>query len=220
MHSKVGGTVNTDKTLDEITQENSFWKLYKVCRKLPTSKENLVVFVFSFVFFYTLNMYSFLNKTELIADIVAISTNLISWSVSLIGFVLSGYAIYATLADKEMQLKMAYVHDKKYKLNFLKSTHCIFMKIVIDMISVVFLVYILANEALLEHIAAVIPNLSNGFSLSTTFFCILLGWIQSLFIFEIMLAKSFVYNVYHSVMVSIRWAGVKEAEENKKADSK
>ncbi|QYX64114.1 hypothetical protein K2227_18400 [Shewanella putrefaciens] len=210
--------MNTDKTLDEITQENSFWKLYKACRKIPTSKENIVVFVFSFVFFYTLNMYSLQSNAELIVDIVTTSTNLISWSVSLIGFVLSGYAIYATLADKKMQLKMAYVHDKKNNMNYLKSTHCIFMKIVIDMISVVFLVYILTNEALLEHIAAVIPNLNNGLSLSTTVLCIHLGWIQSLFVFEIMLAKSFVYNVYHSVMVSIRWTGINEEDEEEEEE--
>lgn len=199
--------MTTDKVLENITEENSFWKLYKICRKLPTSKDNLIVFVLSFIFFYTLNMYSLPSKVELIVDIMAVSTNLISWSVSLIGFALSGYAIYATLADKEMQLRMADVNDKKHGLSFLKSTHCMFMRIIIDMISVVLLVFLLTNESLLGHISAVIPNSDNGFSLSTTFLCILLSWIQSLFIFEVMLAKSFVYNVYHSVMVSIRWVG-------------
>ncbi|TVP14285.1 hypothetical protein [Shewanella sp. KCT] len=196
-----------DNNLEIITKENSFWKLYKVCRKLKTSKDNLIVFVLSLLYFYTLNMYSFSSNNELISEITLASTNLISWSVSLIGFALSGYAIFATLSEKKMQLRMAFVTDENNNISYLKSTHCTFMRIIIDMISIVLLTFLLTNKHLLEHISISIPDLESGLSITNATLCLMLGWIQSLLILEIMLAKSFVYNVYHSIMVSIRWAG-------------
>ena len=196
-----------DNNLETITKENSFWKLYKVCRKLKTSKDNLIVFVLSLLYFYTLSMYSFSSNNELISEIMLASTNLISWSVSLIGFALSGYAIFATLSEKKMQLRMAFVTDENNKISYLKSTHCTFMRIIIDMISIVLLTFLLTNKHLLEHISIAIPDLESGLSVTNATLCLILGWIQSLLILEIMLAKSFVYNVYHSIMVSIRWAG-------------
>ncbi|WBA16386.1 hypothetical protein [Salinivibrio proteolyticus] len=193
--------------LDDITAENSFWCLYKVIRNMKDSSDNMLVFFATFLIMLFLNSSSTTTTEMLLNEIQLVSTNIINWSVSIVGFILAGYSIYSTLSDKELQYSMSRFIDDRYNISYLKSSHCVFIKVIIDIISLSLLTYLYSSFMRTD-----IPKgISNVYlfevSIYKIYLCFTLSLLQSFFVLILMMCKSFIYNVYHSIMTSIRWYG-------------
>ena len=120
-----------EKYISELTDENSFWKLYKLTRVIPTNKDNLYIYWLFFMFFAVISQLS-VTTLELELEFFATKAkDLIGWSISILGFILAGYSIFASLTDKSLQLKLASAIEPVTQLNLLKHTHCLFVKILI-----------------------------------------------------------------------------------------
>ncbi|AZN32294.1 hypothetical protein [Pseudoalteromonas sp. Xi13] len=206
--------MSENHSFDNITSENSFWKLYLQLRKVKSSKTNIAVFIFSLILTFTSIYFTENNIPILKEQIYSISGNLITWSVSLVGFVLAGYAIYATLAEKEMQVAMSIIQDDKTNLDFLKSTHCVFIKICVDMLAIAFLIFILSSKPFIQFLDLfLLLNILNQ-EVYQLILVLIFSLLHAMFILILMLTRSFIYNVYHSVMVAIRWHAEKDSEPN------
>lgn len=194
-----------EKHISELTDENSFWKLYKLTRKIPTSKDNLYVY---WLFFSLFILIAPLSTATLDLKLESFAVNvkdLIGWSISILGFILAGYSIFASLTDKSLQLKLASAIEPKTKLNLLKHTHCLFVKVLIELIIMVFLAYILKVIFSKEVILPLIDIMGIQDSIASMAISFIDAVISSLFVMMLLLCKSFIYNVYHVIMVSIRW---------------
>ncbi|WP_224214406.1 hypothetical protein [Vibrio metschnikovii] len=194
--------------VSDITKENSFWKLYLVCRRLSYKNDIKISFWISFIFLLIVNFISYYEEPEsLVLDISSFSALSISWSITIVGFILTGYAIYATLAQKDMQIAMSKKIGKN-GLSYLKESHCVFMKICIDMILIVAITFLISIKSFLMFV-----EFCSFVEWFLYFKIFIISLLHTLFILQIMLAKTFIYNVYHSVMTAIRWTA--ENEENK-----
>jgi hypothetical protein len=183
---------------EDLTKENNFWKLYAITRKIPDAKDNVVVFSISY-FIFLLISFDGLDKTvEEIMNLKEVLKILLSTSVSVMGFILAGYAIFATLTDKVLQLEMSKHPEPITNLNYLKYSHAIFIRILIDLLLIAFLS--------LMFFAYLEMSVNDDFNLTQS---ILLSVVEPLiyafFVLILMLCKSFIYNVYNSIMTSIRW---------------
>lgn len=197
--------MNNEFDPSSITSETSFWQLYKLCRKIPSSKDNLIVFWLSLGLFslgYTwLNVTSAL-RLELLNDL---SSNLIAWSVSLLAFILAGYSIFASSASKSMQVAMERFDSKDDGMSHLKKIHCIFLKICIDILLVVFILFITSLTPFHDVMKVVNNSIASSVLQASIMFDLLLAFQSSLFVLVLMLSKSFIFNLFHSVMTTVRW---------------
>lgn len=195
----------SNKITTELTKENNFIELYKLARCIPTSKDNLYIYWASllvFVFFGALNIGNLDNELKVLAQNVK---DLINWSISILGFILAGYSIFASLTDKSLQKLLAKKVHKATGINRLKHTHCLFVKVLIDLIIIIgccFFVKVVFNDQ-----ATIKSNLLNFYEggVIAMLVSILNSVIDSLFIYMLLLCKSFVYNVYHIIMITTRW---------------
>lgn len=196
---------------EEITKENTFWKLFKLTWKLSTAKDTYWVFLISMsllFLYYTLNL-SGLEKVE---DLIVSSTNtLLSASVSLLGFIFAAYVVFANMTDKELMYVMAVNDHPEHNMSFLKYGHCNFIKIMFDLLCIIFVTYLGA---------IIVPTLPKFAAVQSTaiklIFVFVLAVYQSFFILVLMLCKSAIYNVYHSIMLSIRWYAEDKAKKPNK----
>ncbi|BDY05750.1 hypothetical protein [Ferrimonas sp. YFM] len=199
--------------LYELTSESNFWKLYKLLRVIKTSTDTKVAFACSFMLMVWFNLNSNGSVSYISSEIQEVSGNIIGWSVSIVGFILAGYSIYSTLSDKEFQYSMSKFQDENYEISHLKSSHCVFIKVVVDIISIVMITYLYSLFLKTEIPEKTSTIVIFGESAYKLYLCLTLSLLQAFFVLILMMCKSFIYNVYHSIMTSIRWYGENECEE-------
>jgi hypothetical protein len=68
---------------EDLTKENSFWKLYALMRKVPDSNDNVVVFVISYIIFFVIGFDGLDRRLEDIQGIKEVLKILLSTSVSI-----------------------------------------------------------------------------------------------------------------------------------------
>lgn len=202
----------------DITKESSFWKLYLACRKIPSNKDNAIVSLLSFLLSMLIIYCCNYTSNELIKSINEASINITTWSVGIIGFILAGYAIFATLAQPDMQMKMALIKSDVNELSFLKLIHYSFIKCIIDMLFIIFVCFVFSIDFVSKILYQMRDIYIMGVDVKTYFLVFILAMIYSLFVLLLMLTKSFVYNVCHSVMTSIRWYAENHVNESTSKD--
>ncbi|WP_102797120.1 hypothetical protein [Bowmanella denitrificans] len=181
---------------EDLTEENNFWKLYALTRKIPDSKDNVLIFIVSYIIFFSYNYDGLKIEVDEFDRVKDALKLLLSTLLSIMGFILAGYAIFATLTDKELQHELADHIEPTTKLNYLKYSHCIFIRILVDLLLIAFLS--LLFFAFLE--------MANGISFEIeVLISIIEPLVYALMVLILMLCKSFIYNVYHSIMTSMRW---------------
>lgn len=201
---------------EEITKENSFWKLFKLTRKIKTPRDTLLVFFCSFSLLFAFYSLRVSSLKDIEALIIVASDTLLTLSTSLIGFIFAAYVLFASMTDKELMRVMALHQHPDYNMSFLKFGHCNFIKIILDLLFLLFVAYLGKT---------IFPTLPEFKSITSDFikiiYVFLLATYQASFILVLMLCKSAIFNVYHSIMMSTRWYAEekeKEKEENSKPD--
>ncbi|ABG40254.1 hypothetical protein Patl_1733 [Paraglaciecola sp. T6c] len=199
---------------EEITKENTFWKLFKLTREIKTARDTFWVFLCSLAIlfaFYSLRIDSLKDVETLI---VSASDTVLTASVSLIGFIFAAYVLFASMTDKELMRIMALHKHPNYDMSYLKLGHCNFIKIILDLLMLVAIAYL--GKILLPTF----PEFDSiTFYFTKLIYIFLLSVYQAGFILVLMLCKSAIFNVYHSIMMSTRWyAEEKVKEESPESD--
>ncbi|AVI65118.1 hypothetical protein CKQ84_04045 [Shewanella sp. WE21] len=190
--------------IEEITSLNSFVKLYRKTREIKTSKLLIKAFFIVLVLITTVNFDSNTEANAVASKIVEYSENLINWGISILGFILAGYSIYATLTDKKLNIALAMIRHPSYEMSYLMYIHLVFIKVIIEITIICVIIFFTKITLDSTSIQIFIKNYD-----STTYLVYLLIFmlsiIQSLLNLILMSCLVFIYNVYHSIMTSIRW---------------
>lgn len=210
-------SVTRAEIVESITEISSFTKLYRVVRKIKTSKYIRNVFFLTFIIFGIFNFLGHDDLTDSVKHLIEYSNDLISWSVSILGFILAGYSIYSTLTDKKLNLALASFTNHDYQISYLIYTHAVFIKVIMEITVICLLSFSIQVVANSGFLTSVIKHVSE--TKSTLYFSIFfLTLIQSLFTYVLMSCLVFIYNVYHSIMTSIRWYA-ENSDEDEDEDS-
>ncbi|WP_426360271.1 hypothetical protein ACPUVO_08680 [Pseudocolwellia sp. HL-MZ19] len=190
-----------------LTNEKSSIDVYKLTRNIPFTRENKVIYGLSLIFLFIVN---FLGKSSLeieLKELVTYTDSFISWALSLLGFVLAGYSIFASLMDKDLQLELASRIEERSKLNFLKYSHCLFIKILFDLIILIFCAFFIKVSIDKEIFDILIKKVGIDINLLIYLIILIKSVLYSTFVLLLLLSKSFIFNIYHTIMISVRWHG-------------
>ncbi|WP_249554518.1 hypothetical protein [Shewanella sp. 8A] len=210
---KIDNTKNQERInfIEEITSLNGFAKLYRKTREIKTSPLLIKSFFIALALITALN-FDVNTEANLIASkIVEYSENLINWGVSILGFILAGYSIYATLTDKKLNLALAMVKHPNYDMSYLMYTHLVFIKVIIE-ITVICVITFFAKITFDSFSTQLLIKNHDSTILLNYLLIFTLSIIQSLLNLILMICLVFIYNVYHSIMTSIRWFAENQEE--------
>ena len=136
-----------------------------------------------------------------------IASNGFSLGTQVLGFLIAGFTIFATLTKPSLFRRMAVKVHKQTGLTYLKYNFYAFVQvfihyIVFTMINLLVIVLGTAKGPMSEVLDRVSTN-TDGIKSFTTrcVFCLMLTW----FVYALVLLKSFIFNIYHVVMTAIRW---------------
>lgn len=197
---------NDDLSPKSLTEEKSLWAVYLKARRIPFNGFNFwsIIFVLILVILqYCVLEISLDEKLKIVREFSTMAMGVV---VSVLGFLLAGFTIFATISQPDMFVAMSAHRHEVSGLSYLKNNFFIFMRVFIY-----YLVY--AVFCLFVIVFGVKGGLLHKIVLLSPISCKISEWLvgatyiflyAGLFFLFVQL-KSFVYNVYHSVMTAIRW---------------
>lgn len=190
----------------ELTKEKSLWDIFLASKAIKVSKFNRNVLI---IVALLSGIYAFLLETEL-PIILSKSRQLseigLTYSITILGFLIAGFTIFATLTKPTLLLKMMDTPHEETKLTYLKYNYFVFMR--------VFIFYLIISSVFLFTMLFCDTNgiVSKVLKLSPYGMIIKEGLIRISYVifaccmtYLILLLKGFIYNIYSITMNNLRW---------------
>lgn len=204
--------MSEDQNNNPFTTEKSIREIYLETLKLRPSTSNNLVFFVAAVFFtvYVCNTQE--AERDIIIRAHSWASVGLSFSTTVLGFLIAGFTIFSSFTSKSLFIRSAFIPDPNTSgLTYLKSFFFVFMKVFIHYVSFVlfsFLVYFLLGEKsvlysfLCHFLYEQECSASKVVLACSKISIIILGsWVM----FLVMLLKSFIFNVYYTVMTVLRY---------------
>lgn len=199
----------SDLSPKALTEEKSLWQIYKKSRRISTNRFN---FYATLVFF----LLTVLNYCSLTDDLVGKLENVRKYSeyfltliATILGFLIAGFTIFATISQPDMLVAMSRHREEKSDLSFLKNNFFVFIRVFIYYLSYsafcVFLIVFAVRGGIFHSVVKLSPISREiyEFLIGSAY----IGLFTGVF-FLFMQLKSFIFNVYHSVMTAVRWKAI------------
>ena len=197
---------NTDFEPKDLTKEKSLWDVYIESRKIPSSRFNDLT-TLAVATLLILNAY--LTKTPIkeLLELVRKSSDAgLAISLSTLGFLISGFTIFATISQPALSIKMSEIRHPESNLSTLKHNYFIFLRVFIYYLCFAFfclLITMLGHQGGLVALAVSYFDcmpLLKPVLVKTSYVILFTGYFYLL-----IQLKSFIFNIYHAVMTSLRW---------------
>jgi len=195
--------------LQDLLREKSLWAVYVRSRSIPFSWLNNAAGVIVAIAVGVTSCWS-TTVADVANHLSAISVLAFNTSISLLGFLLAGFSFFATVSDKSMFCRMAEVQHKESGLSYLKYNFYVFMRVFFEYSVVAVVSFLLVVILQPDSGPRLVLSRSLDAMLSPqASICVLsgaLGLLTGSFAYLLLQLKSFIFNVFHVVMTSIRWA--------------
>lgn len=189
----------------DLTKEHSLFDIYKATREIKINCFDYYLTLFIAIMLY-INACWLSSPAEIISSIRQWSPILFGFTTTTLGFLITGFTIFATINKPELFLALMEIKHPKYNLTFLKYVYGVFMRVFIYFIfwSVIYLVVILFGQekGLSTKLAQALMMPHYLKSLGVNFFYVIIG---SSAIFLVLTIKTFLFNIYTMLMQSLRW---------------
>lgn len=201
--------MSDDLSPKALMNEKSLWDIYVQARRIPFNRFNFWATLFVLVAValqYCMLEITLDEKLKLIREF---STMALGVVVSVLGFILAGFTIFATISQPDMLVAMSKHRHEVSQLSYLKNNFFTFMRVFIYyLLYTVFclMVIVFAVKGGLVHKLVMLSPISwkiTEWLVGAAY----VGLYSGMF-FLLMQLKSFIYNVYHTVMTAIRWKAI------------
>ncbi|MDQ2730992.1 MAG: hypothetical protein M3Y56_04980, partial [Armatimonadota bacterium] len=206
----------TEAEAARLTRKIGTWGLWRAIVALPLNVFNIVVTATACGF---LLIYVFLphQQTHTLAEVLRGWAGVgVTYGTTILGFLLAGFTIFATISKPSLFLKMAGVRYEQTEFTYLEYNFYSFMNVfVVYLILVgasIFIVLFCGAGELVPIIIDRYVGTGSASELTRTGIVI----IGTVMVWSLVMLKSFVMNVYHVVMTSIRWDWVLQEEERER----
>jgi hypothetical protein len=203
---------NDDLSAKALTEEKSLWAIYLKARRIPFNSFNILTT--TAVLGLVIAQYCFLEipLDEKLKIVSGFSSTAMGVVVSVLGFLLAGFTIFATISQPDMLVAMSRHRHEKSGLSYLKNNFFVFVRVFIY-----YLVY--AVVCLLITVFGVKGGLLHKLVSMSPISCHIEEWLVGAsyvflyggMFFLMVQLKSFIYNVYMSVMTAIRWKAMQDS---------
>jgi hypothetical protein len=195
-----------DLSPSSFTKEKSLWAVYKQARRIPTNRFNAVTTVLVFVACFVTCWLSPQDISDTVRFVREIATLGFNASLTVLGFLVAGFTIFATISNPNMLVRMGIMRHPESGLSWLKHTFFVLIRVFIYYLVYTVLCFLVIIFGVKNGLVSVLiefsPNpVSIKFLVAKIIFVILISGQY----FLLMQLKSFIYNVYHSVMAALRW---------------
>lgn len=189
-----------------FTKEKSLWAIFLQARRIPTNKFNLIsticVIVASSVAVW-LSPQSIAETVHFVRDGAVLGFNA---SLAILGFLVAGFTIFATISNPNMLIRMGGMRHPESGLSWLKYTFFLLIRVFIYYLSFAIFCFIVIFFGARNGLLSVMLNFSAypmelKFALTNASFVVLVSWQY----FLLVQLKSFIFNIFHSVMAALRW---------------
>jgi hypothetical protein len=189
----------------DLLNEKSLSDVFRKSRSIVSSKSNDVIFKTS-VFFalcYIVAIANYDVDNSRITDAISRASSLIaSLSVSILGFLIAGFSIFATITNKELLRKLAQTRYKKTNLSQFKYIFFNFINVfsvflfALAFSQVIFIVTPLGWAPFIEQ-----RQILNSFSVEV-FNSIILSALCIVSLYSFLRLKSFIWSLYQSILIT------------------
>ncbi len=197
---------SSDFNPKDLMKEKKLWDIYIASRRISFSRFN---FITTLMVFLLLCLNSWLT-TQPIFETIEVVRNMASSglaiALSTLGFLLAGFTIFATVSQPSLSLRMSEIRHPDSGLSYLKHNYFIFLRVFIYyLVFSVFCLFIV----MFGHKGGLVPLLASyaPYEEGVKFAIVKVSYIALFtgYYFLIMQLKSFIFNIYHAVMTSLRW---------------
>ncbi|MEK7952797.1 hypothetical protein [Luteolibacter soli] len=201
------------KNPDDVLAEKNLWQIYLASLGIPDSIFNWIVAVLAGV---VAGGFAFIQNGEKILEAIQDLANLgFNSAVSLLGFLIAGFTIFAASASPSLLQLMLRKRHKKTQLIYLKYNFFTIVRVFIYFLAfAMFQLCIIAfgkKEGVFQSWATIF-EVSEDVRMKlvqATFIMSVMFWA-----FVMMQLKSFVFNVYHFAMTMIKAGQIEHAAKN------
>jgi len=190
----------------DLTSEKSLWDVYKLSRRILPSTFQVIFVLISFIALASNSLFLSNDQSIILADLRKWSEMGFSFSITILGFLIAGFTIFATLSKPKMMLAMMDHTNKETGLPTLKYNFFAFMKVFVSYISflVIYALIVIFGQAdgFISNIVSYLPGAD---CVKLIIIDIVYAVVGSSFIYLLLLLKSFVFNIYAIVMNMLRW---------------
>lgn len=117
--------------LAELTKEKSLWDIYRLVKRIKSSKFNSLV-VLVVVVVLAANSFYFESDIQITLGKVRIWSEIgFDFATTILGFLVAGFTIFATITKPSMLLAMMEHRHEQNDLPYLKYNFAVFMKVFI-----------------------------------------------------------------------------------------
>ncbi len=198
----------------ELTKEKNLWQIYRASRKIPGSRFNNCVAVVSAII---LSFYAF-TSTEPQADLVE---RVLKWSefgfssaLNILAFLLAGFTVFATITRQDLMIALADHTHEQSGLSYLKYNLFLFYRVFVYLLAFAFFcicIYVFCPK---NGAATLIVGKHLSEAVKQMIVKVGIVLIGSGFVAMLLELQSFVFNIYHVVMTSIRWSAEEFDDQN------
>jgi len=190
---------------DDLQSEHSVWDAVKESRKLVTPRINYYIRCFAIILggaaaLWGLYEVDNIPNKSLISLISWISSGLFTLTVGIIGFLIAGFSIFVTLANRTVLIELAQSEYENTGLSSFKYLFFSFLIVFVYYIAALVIVFVVGAFAQIAWDLALIPislNDANRLNIVVVFTL----WI--IFVELVIRLKSFVWTVYSSFISQI-----------------
>lgn len=189
-----------------FTKEKSLWAVFVQARRIPANKFNAVS---TFVVAILATLMCWLGphtSPETANEVRELAVLGFNASLAVLGFLVAGFTIFATISNPNMLIRMGGMRHAESGLSWLKHTFFVLIRVFIYYLSfVVFCFAIIVfgqPHGFFSLLLEFSPNAAQlKFSVGKIGFVLLVSGQY----FLLMQLKSFIFNIYHSVVAALRW---------------
>ena len=190
----------------DLTKEKKLWDIYIASRRIPFSRLNAITTALVFILLVVNSWLTTQPVEETIELVRDLSNTGLAVTLSTLGFLLAGFTIFATVSQPSLSLRMAEIPHPISGLSYLKHNYFVFLRVFIYylLFSIFCLIIIVFG-----HKGGLVPLLASysPYPDQVKFAVVKASYVLLFtgYYFLIMQLKSFIFNIYHSVMTSLRW---------------
>lgn len=197
----------SDFNPEDLTKERNLFDIYRQLRLMQAGFFNNLCTFLVCVLLILYSFYTSESSHELADKVRSLSEFGLNFAASILGFLIAGFTIFFTISKTDLFLALAKTEHRASKLSWLKYSFFAFMEIFIIYIAFLFLCVLVkifaAPHGVITIFLSNFPNqIEKTKKIIASIGMIVIGtW----FVYLIIVLKSFIFNVYHIAMTSIRW---------------
>jgi hypothetical protein len=198
--------IEEDLQPKSFTQEKSLWAIYRKARRIPSNKFNVVT---TTIVFLAACLTCWLSENDIpttlkfVRDSATLSFNA---CLTLLGFLVAGFTIFATISNPNMLVRMGELRHGESGLSWLKYTFFSLIRAFIYFIVFTIFCFLIIFEGSTGGLISLLVKWSQ-FPHEISFAIVKISYVLIITgqYFILMQLKSFIFNIYHTVMATLRW---------------